>query len=209
MGAVVNVTRHPYSFSGDTRSNRDGVPEGSEKTWHESLLGYTGSEAGRVAAERGLSALGAKAGVRLDYGVRTNWHPVRSQRLMLWAARFGKQEEFMDLLGAKHFEQQKSASHTTTLLEAAAEVGLDVGEADMFLESDELESYVWRSYGDTIRKHGIRAIPYFIFGFPGMRTPFRPDGQSEAIAVNGSGDSEQFLGVLDTLYQDFQDTNDI
>lgn len=214
---MINVTRRPYSFNGDSGRGRSGggglagagTPEGSEPTWHESLLGYMGSEAGREAAERGMYALGARAGVRLDYGVRTNWQPVKSQRLMLWAARHGKQEEYMDALGRMHFEQRRSASHTATLLEAAAEVGLDVGAARAFLEGDGLEEDVWQSYGETIRKHGISAIPYFIFGFQGMRTPFRTDGTSEAIAVNGSGDPEQFLGVLEALYQVFRDTGGV
>ena len=90
----------------------------------------------------------------------------------------------MDVLGSKHFEQQLSASHTSTLLEAAAEVGLDADAAAAFLETDELEDYVWQSYGDTIKKHDIRAIPYFIFGPEGMWSPFRPEGQEEPIIVS-------------------------
>ena len=36
------------------------------------------------------------------------------------------------------------------------EVGLDAAAADAFLETDELEADVWRSYGATIRESGIK-----------------------------------------------------
>ena len=137
--------------------------------------------------------------------------PVNSQRLMLWAARFGKQEVksaslslapcvpsqqickctcmqvYMDALGKRHFEQRSSASHSSTLLDVIAEapnppcpfhrtrptmwpaqpqplatppprnidpchqLGLSRSAAEQFLQSDELEAEVWRSYGSTIR----------------------------------------------------------
>jgi hypothetical protein len=32
------------------------------------------------------------AGIRFDYSVRTHWQPIESQRALLWAGRFGKQE---------------------------------------------------------------------------------------------------------------------
>ena len=75
-------------------------------------------------ADRAL--LASEAGISLDYQVQTNWQPVDSQRLMLWAARFGKAELYMDALGHQHFECRKSASHSKTLLQVAAQVGLDV-----------------------------------------------------------------------------------
>ena len=92
------MTRRPYSFNGDRTTVPDGAglagagtPEGEEPTWHESLLGYCGGDArARDAAEASMREIGRLAGVRLDYGVRTNWQPVDSQRVMLWAARFGE-----------------------------------------------------------------------------------------------------------------------
>eukprot|EP00622_Pseudochattonella_farcimen_P001337 FR736002.1.p1 GENE.FR736002.1~~FR736002.1.p1 ORF type:complete len:162 (+),score=15.74 FR736002.1:1-486(+) len=152
-------------------------------------------------AEQGMVEVGKRAGVALDYNVQTNWQPVDSQRLMLWAARHGKQEVFMDKLGHMHFEQRKSASHRETLLSAAALAGLDTDQVSAFLDTDELKDQVWQSYGDTIRKYNIRAIPFLIFGLPGMGGPFRPEGTITPIIINGSGDLETFLQVLETLWE--------
>ena len=141
-GLLLNVTRHPYSFNGDSRRGSlagHGTKEGNEPTWHDSLLGYCGGDAAkRDAAEDGMRTLGRRAGIELDYGVQTNWQPIDSQRSMLWARRFGLAEEFMDHLGHRHFEQRKSASHRATLLDAAAAAGLDASALGAFLDSDEL-----------------------------------------------------------------------
>ena len=51
--------------------------------------------------------------------------PIESQRLQLWASRFGKTEVFMDELGKRHFENAASASARPTLLAAAAAAGLN------------------------------------------------------------------------------------
>lgn len=143
--------------------------------------------------------LGKRAGITINYDVQTNWQPVRSQRLLLWASRFGRAEEYMDALGRRHFEQQTSASHTSTLLDVVEEVGLDREEAAQFLETDELEAEVWRSYGATIREKGIHAIPFFVFNGEGSNGgPFR-DGSGNATIVRGSADPPTFEAMLEEM----------
>jgi len=143
--------------------------------------------------------LGKRAGVEINYDVQTNWQPVDSQRLMLWTARYGKQEEFMDVLGNSHFEKQQSASHRSTLLGAVEQVGLDQAEAERFLETDELKDYVWQSYGSTIHEKGIHSIPFFVFNGPKTNGgPFR-SGENTASIVRGSGDPETFMEVFRLL----------
>lgn len=196
----MNVTRHPYSFQGDNPNGGIGRAEGGERTWHESLLGYCGGdERARNHAEETMRELGRRAGIELDYNVQTNWQPIDSQRLMLWARRFGKAEVYMSALARRHFEERKSASHRATLLEAVDEAGMDVEVARKFLDTDELKADVWKSYGDTIHKKGIHAIPYFVFNSPLTEGgPFR-NGTGKPIIVNGSGDPQQFLEVFERL----------
>ncbi|CAE8643195.1 unnamed protein product [Polarella glacialis] len=148
--------------------------------------------------------LGRRAGIELDYGVQTNWQPVDSQRLMLWSGRFGRQEKFMSALAQRHFEQRKSASHRTTLMEVVEEIGLNVVEARQFLETDELVAEVWRSYGETIHDKGIHAIPFFVFNSPLTDGgPFR-SGKGEPAIVKGSGDPPTFLRVFEQLLRDVE-----
>ena len=131
MALELNVTRFPFSFVGDSRGgggSLKGADDGAQltETWHDALLGYMGnSHAARRQAEEGMRAQGAEAGIAFDYGVKAQWQPVDSQRLLLWAGRFGKQEEFMSNLNHRHFEQRQSASSRATLLDAAEAVGLD------------------------------------------------------------------------------------
>ena len=121
------------------------------------LVDYTGgTEAGARAAEAGLRMLGKAAGIDFRFDVRTHWQPVDSQRMLLWAARAGRAEQFMSALNARHFEAAESASERPTLLAAAAEAGLDAAAAETFLATDELVDDVWRSYGATIRESGIK-----------------------------------------------------
>ena len=93
-----------------------------------------------------------------SFGVLAQWQPVESQRLLLWAGRFGLQEEFMSALNKRHFEQRQSASARSTLLDAAREVGLDGAAAVAFLDSRELEDVVWKSYGQTIHEKKIHSV---------------------------------------------------
>jgi len=148
--------------------------------------------------------LGRCAGIELDYNVQTNWQPVDSQRVMLWARQFGKQETYMAALARRHFEMRKSASHRTTILEAAKEAGLDEAAAKALLETDELTKEVWRSYGSTIHEKGIHAIPLFIFNSPLTDGgPFR-SGKGLPEMVSGSSDKEAFLEVFETLLKRYE-----
>lgn len=199
VAVQLNVKRHPYSFNGDSPPSN--TPQGEEKTWHDGLLPYCGGcEERRAAAEIHMQALASLAGIRFDYGVQTNWHPVDSQRLMWWAGRHGKQEEYMSALAHRHFECRESASHTTTLLKVVEHLGLSVEAAEKFLASGELVDEVWRSYGSTIHEKGIDAIPFFVFNGPGSNGgPFRP-GPGKATIIRGSADPEAFFQVFQELY---------
>lgn len=204
MALLVNVHRHPYSFLGDAKRGGTlaghNTPQGEEPTWHESLLGYcNGSEAARKGAEDSMRELGQNCGIELDYNVQTNWQPINSQRVMLWAHRFGLQEAYMSVLAHKHFEQQKSASHDETVLECAEEAGLDGNACRAFLATDELREDVWKSYGSTIDEKGIHSIPLFIFNSPATDGgPFR-NGKGKPEMEHGSGNQQRFLQIFERL----------
>lgn len=204
MALLLNVHRHPFSFIGDAQRGGTlaghNTPQGQEPTWHDSLLGYCGgSERARKGAEDGMRELGRRCGIELNYDVQTNWQPVNSQRVMLWAHRFGLQEAYMSSLARRHFEQQKSASHDTTILECAEEAGLDADDCRAFLATDELREDVWKSYGSTIHERGINSIPLFIFNSPATDGgPFR-SGKGNPEMEHGSGNLHRFLEIFEKL----------
>ena len=206
----VNVTRYPYSFIGDSKGGASmaGAEAGEAvtQTWHDALLGYMGGDPrARDAAEASMRRLGAAAGIAFDYDVPAQWQPVDSQRLLLWAGRFGRQEPFMSALNRRHFQQRESASLRATLLAAAAEVGLDAAAAGAFLDTDELRDVVWEWYGRTIREKGIHSIPLFVFNLPtidAVGPPFRAPGRARPYVVNGSMDAAYFLGLFEGAARD-------
>lgn len=222
LALEVNVTRHPYSFVGDRsaqsqrRGELDGVgtPDGELRTFAEQMGGRfpaatpkPGQSAEEARRERmaPFLALGASAGIAFDLEVGAQYQPVESQRLLLWAGRFGKQEVFMSALNRRHFERRESASVRATVLAAAAEAELDIAAAEAFLDTDELEADVWRAYGETIRGAGIRSIPLFALSVPAIGAeggPFRAAGPYEAYVVRGSGDTAHFLSLFELIARD-------
>ena len=229
---MINVTRYPYSFIGDSKKdeydggglngynsgscNNDNKNNGGSSckmkkkklpTWHEALLGYTGSAERRASAEAGMKELGKKANINFNFHVPAQWQPIESQRLLLWCGRYGRQEEYMTLINKKHFEEQKSASYRDTLLEAIEEVGLNVEDANAFLNTNELEDYVWEWYGRTIYEKNIHSIPLFVFNVPiidAVGLPFRSSGKRKPYLVKGSGSSDYFAALFEQIYMDVQ-----
>mmetsp|Transcript_22355 Transcript_22355/g.28922 ORF Transcript_22355/g.28922 Transcript_22355/m.28922 type:complete len:232 (-) Transcript_22355:294-989(-) len=209
VGIELDVRRHPYSFNADNNNNYGkeypvgpNTVQGQEPTWHESLLDYCGgSSQQRSIIEESMASLGKRVGIALNYNVRVNWQPVDSQRAMLWASSFGQQEEFMDELAKRHFELGQSASHRTTILDAAKSAGLDVEALASFLDTDELKAHVWKSYGTMIRNKGIRAIPFFVFGLPDHKSVFHPHGKSKSFTVRGSADPNTFFSIFESLHR--------
>lgn len=213
VALALNVTRRPFSFLGQQPADEDsgnsnkwgGFPRLRRKgIWHERLADYSGSPAGRDDFEAHMTKLGEAAGVKFDFNVYIDRQPMDSQRLLLWAGRFGKGEEFMSALSDRHFQNGslgESASKRPTLLAAAEEVGLDVAKVEAFLDSDELHDEVWRSYGEMPRK-GITGIPLFCFSIPEANLysgPFR-DANADA-TINGSANKAHFLHLFEQLYK--------
>ena len=148
-----------------------------------------------------MTKLGNAAGVKFDFNVFIDRQPIDSQRLLLWAARFGKGEAFMSALSNRHFQQRESASKRSTLLAAAEEVGLEVSKVEDFLDSSELRDEVWRSYGEMTRKL-ITGIPLFCFSIPEAGLFSGPFLDANADAnINGSGNKAQFLHLFEQLYK--------
>ena len=92
MTLAVDVTRHPFSFDPDAKSGVFG-------SWQDMLHGSPWEDNVQGHHSR-LDKQGAAAGIKFQYDVAFDFHPIDSQRLVLWAARFGKQEELVEAMSA-------------------------------------------------------------------------------------------------------------
>ncbi len=85
---------------------------------------------------------------------------VESQRMLLWAGKFGTAEESMAALNYRHFQEGKTASDRATVLEAATAAGLDTDAANAYLDTTENEDRVWKSIATPMpRTSGKREMP--------------------------------------------------
>lgn len=139
--------------------------------------------------------------IAFNTDVEFEFQPVDSQRMLQWAARFGKQEEVVSALANLHFERQQSATKRSTLMKAVERAGLDTTAFKKFLDTDDLVADVWKSYGDTIRKHGIHSIPLFIFNGPLTNGGVFRDGSESATVIHGSGKPQQFVAAFEEVFQ--------
>ena len=202
----LRVSRRPYSWAGDDRSVDQGLVRygGSD---YKAEKGYEeGPRATPTVERKPMAELGAVASIEFDTAKEMKWQPVDSQRLILWAGRFGKQEEYAEALSSRHFERRESNALRSTVLAAAADVGLDTVAAAAHLDTEDGVEAVWESYGNMIRRFGITEIPVFCFHRRGAASPF-DQGYEEDITptpyiIVGSASIDIFSTVFGHLYDE-------
>jgi predicted DsbA family dithiol-disulfide isomerase len=218
----LRVTRRPYSWAGDDRTVEQGkIRYGGEefnkdkgyddqgermrRQWRrENLDGYSEAPRSTEVPRTPMNVLGELASISFNTAKEMKWHPVDSQRMILWAGQFGKQEEFVEALSSRHFEKGQTNDDLETLLAAVADVpGLDQGAAAAFLETDDLVDFVWQSYGRMIKHFGITEIPVFAFNRLGGPSAFSPsfvhDITPTPYIIVGSASVDIFTQVLENI----------
>ena len=90
MALTLNITRRPFSFLGQQPADQDRLTLKRKGIWHDRLMDYAGNPAGRDQFEAQMTTLGEAAGVTFDFNAYIDRQPIESQRLLLWAGRFGK-----------------------------------------------------------------------------------------------------------------------
>jgi len=120
-----------------------------------------------------LHRLGETTGIDLDYNVHFQWYPIESQRVLLYATEMGAAEAYADALARRHFTKGSASSEIATVLDAAAEIGLDRDAVEhLLLQTDDYKMEVLQSYRDTVVRHHIHSIPQFTFKW--SQAPWRP-----------------------------------
>ena len=90
VALTLNITRRPFSFLGQQPADQDRHTLKRKGIWHDRLMDYAGNPAGRDQFEAQMTTLGEAAGVTFDFNAYIDRQPIESQRLLLWAGRFGK-----------------------------------------------------------------------------------------------------------------------
>ena len=138
-------------------------------------------------AAEGLLALGKQGGYDFDMDAPLS-DTMDSHRLVLWADRqqAGKGEEVAHAVGVQYFTRKKPLADRDMLLEQAGRVGLDVAQAQAYLESEEGYDEV-KSSVDSLHHAGVHSIPIFVFRSPAVNF---------SRTVHGSADVATFVDVL-------------
>ena len=113
--------------------------------------------------------------------IRTTPNTLNSHRLISFASEHGKQNELVEVLFRRYFEQGEDIGKSEVLLESAAEVSLPTEDVKALLDSDVGRDEVARSDASA-RRLGINGVPCFII--------------NARYAISGAQDPEVFLRVF-------------
>lgn len=199
----LRVTRRPYSWAGDDRTVEQGKIRYGGGTFNKEK-GYSEGPRSTAAPRTAMNVLGELASIDFNTAKEMKWHPVDSQRMILWAGQFGKQEELAEAISSWHFEKGHTNDDRETILAAVGEVpGLCVDAAAAFLETDGMVDVVWQSYGRMIKHFGITEIPVFAFNRLGGPSAFSADFIQDVTPtpyiIVGSASVEIFTDVLEHI----------
>lgn len=122
--------------------------------------------------------MGRPNGIKFAWGGNTG-NTFDSHQLILYAEKYGKQDELVEELFLNYFEQEKCLSDHSVLLAAADKVGLKGAEEVLASNSE------GASVDMEIRKYGqnVRSVPHFSFN----------DG---AVVASGSYGTKRFVEII-------------
>jgi predicted DsbA family dithiol-disulfide isomerase len=146
---------------------------------------FGGAERARQVFQH-VTSLGAAEGIRFDFDtIASAPNTADAHRLVLLAAREGREWEMVDTLFAAYFTRGLNLNNEDDLVRVATEAGLEASEARAFLAGEEKADEVWQSQEEA-RRRGITSVPTFVI-----------DGQ---YAIQGAQEPEQILRLLDQVH---------
>jgi predicted DsbA family dithiol-disulfide isomerase len=156
-----------------------------------------GSAVERLAAKYGMSLDQAKAavervelaaereGLLIDHDRMQRGNTCDAHRLIHLAAAHDVQHEMKERLMTAYFSEGRRIGERETLVELAAEVGLDPAEVRTMLDGDDHRQEV-RADEAAASTLGITGVPFFVI--------------DRAYGVSGAQNEDLFLEVLDTAW---------
>lgn len=133
---------------------------------------------------RQVTEAGEAVGLEFRQDLMT-WTPntIACHRLIWFAGRDDKQEDLVEHLFRAYFHDGKNIGELDVMLEAAETAGIDRGEAERFLDSNEGRENVMREL-EHARQSGISGVPTFLVnGRPIMSGAAPQDRLARAIVT--------------------------
>lgn len=178
MDFPIEVTYRCYEL--DPTAARD-----TEKNMYEVLAQKYGMSLERVKENtRNMEQMAQEVGLdyRLDTLILTNTFD--AHRLVMFAKTQGLMAEITERILRAYFTESKHIGDHNTLIELAAEVGLDREAVSSMLAGDEMKNDV-REDEKTAKEYGITAVPFFLI--------------NKKYSLTGAQPTETFIKVLQRI----------
>lgn len=128
-----------------------------------------------------LNDLGIQCGIRFNWTDLNQSDTMNSHRLILFAERYGRGEEVSLVLARQYFEEGRRLNDADTLLEAAAEAGLERQAVVDYLSHPDMPGLAEAADSHNhFLQQGLADIPLFVFSSPGAETKYLQGSQSSA-----------------------------
>lgn len=134
-----------------------------------------------------MSAAAASEGLAFDLDRSQVGNTFDAHRLIHYAAAHGRRDETVDRLFRAYLGEGRAIGERETLVELAAEAGLDADAVRTMLASD--------AYADAVRADEARARMFGISGVPFFAI-------DERVGVSGAQPSEVLLEVLEEAWRE-------
>jgi predicted DsbA family dithiol-disulfide isomerase len=136
-----------------------------------------------------VTEMASEAGLTYDFDKAIVANSFDAHRLSHFAKKFGKQDEVEERLFRAYFTEGKNTADHGTLVQLAADAGLDTDAVRTMLAGKEFAEDVERDIYEA-QQVGARGVPFFVF--------------DEKYAVSGAQPSRLFLQVLNKVAEDHQ-----
>jgi predicted DsbA family dithiol-disulfide isomerase len=171
----VQVRWHPFQLN--PRMPKGGINRQEYRTakfggWERSL-----------ALDAQVAAAGRAEGIPFDYAkvVRTP-NTLDAHRLIGLAGTEGVQDAVVEAVFRAYFVEGRDISQTTVLLDVVAGAGLDRGQAEAVLNSDEGLAAI-RAAEEQARRCGVQGVPFFLI--------------NNTVALSGAREASDFLAAFE------------
>jgi predicted DsbA family dithiol-disulfide isomerase len=112
---------------------------------------------------------------------------LNAHRLIHFAKQFGKENEMVERLFKAYFTEVRHVGETKTLIELAAEIGLDRQKVQSMLNSNEYEADV-RAQEQDAQQIGVTGVPFYVI--------------NRKYAISGAQPSDVFLEVMEKVWKE-------